>query len=102
LEVTPFDHTLKAEFINEYYNMTINFSKSREFMPTNQRPQTLEIEELEKVNEKVRELSDIAGENAPSFISNDKIAFMSNDNIIMCYQVFNVEDGKKQECFNVA
>jgi hypothetical protein len=52
--VTPFDHTLKAEFINEYYNMTINFSKSREFMSSNDRPQTLEIEELEKVNEKVR------------------------------------------------
>ena len=64
-------------------------------MAQDQRPPTLEIEELEKVNEKVRELSDIAGENAPSFISNDKIAFMSNDNIIMCYQVFNVGEGRK-------
>jgi len=28
LEVTPFDHSLKDEYLNEYYNMTVNFSKS--------------------------------------------------------------------------
>jgi hypothetical protein len=58
------------------------------------RPKTLDIEELEIVNEKIREISAVAGDNAPSFICNDKIAFMSSDNIIMCYKVFNVEDGK--------
>ena len=82
LEVTPYDHTARAEFINEYYNMSINFSKSREMAKG---PETLEIQDLELINEKVRELSAIAGENAPSFISTDKIAFMTTDNVIMAY-----------------
>jgi hypothetical protein len=28
LEVTPFDHTTKDDYINDYYNMTINISKN--------------------------------------------------------------------------
>jgi hypothetical protein len=90
--VTPFDHTLKAEFINEYYNMSINFTKSRELIPDNQLPQTMEIEELEKINERVREISQIAGDNAPSFIDCDKIVFMSEDNVIMGYRVISDQE----------
>jgi hypothetical protein len=80
--VTPFDHSLKDEFLNEYYNMTVNLSKSSKNSTINMGlPPTLELDELQKVNERVRELSGLSPDYAPSFIAKDKIAFMSSDEI---------------------
>jgi len=36
----------------------------------------------------VRELSALSPDYAPSFITNDKIAFMSSDMVILCYKIF--------------
>ncbi len=69
--------------------MTVNFSKSSKNSTINLGlPPTLELDELQKVNEKVRELSALSPDYAPSFIARDKIAFMSSDMVILCYKIF--------------
>jgi hypothetical protein len=62
----------------------------------------MEIEELEKINERLREISQIAGDNAPSFIDCDKIVFMSEDNVIMAYQIITENNEMRKEVFNAA
>jgi len=49
------------------------------------RPETLGFEGLIEANKKILQLSQLAPDTAPSFIAKDKIAFMSSDNIILCY-----------------
>jgi hypothetical protein len=49
---------------------------------------TMSTDELRPINEKIRELSAQTPDTAPSFIAKDKIAFMSHDNVILCYKVF--------------
>ena len=98
--------------------MTVNLSKSSKNSTINMGlPPTLELDELQKVNERVRELSGLSPDYAPSFIAKDKIAFMSSDMVILCYKLFeseeernniiikktdNTEIHKNDEVFNVA
>lgn len=81
--------------MNEYFNMSVNFSKSSKDATINMsRPPTLDLEDLKKVNEKVQELSSLSPDYAPSFIAKDKIAFMSSDMVILCYKVFDSDEEK--------
>lgn len=53
------------------------------------RPITMDMKDLSSINTKIRNLSSVCPDSAPSFIAKDKIAFMSHDNVILCYQVFD-------------
>lgn len=72
--------------------MTVVFTKKAPIL--RDRPFTYDSDELEKLNEQIRELNAVAPDTAPSFVAKDKIAFMSSDNIIMVYQVFEPEYGE--------
>lgn len=58
------------------------------------RPETLDYQQLKPLNDKLIQLISIAPDIAPSFIAKDKIAFMSSDNVIMCYQIFDNPNGE--------
>jgi hypothetical protein len=88
---------LKKDFVlyeNNYLASTItNINKvgAEPYESINGSISTLSFQKLAVVNEKVRELASLSPESAPSFIAKDKIAFMSGDNVILCYQVFDTD-----------
>ena len=68
--------------------MTLNMALKKQGLAYQDKPETMDSEELLAYNEEIRRLSDLNPDCAPSFVSSDKIAFMSTDNIILIYQVF--------------
>ena len=71
--------------------MTMNLNKKNRFKT---RPKTIAYDELQPINEVIRQLSQATPDSSPCFIAKDKIAFMSHDNVILGYKVFESEEEK--------
>ena len=75
----------KDNFSGDLYNMTLNLGIKKQGLAFQDKPETLDPEDLAPLNEEIRRLSEINPDCAPSFVSKDKIAFMSSENIILIY-----------------